>query len=205
MSKKAVVGAGIWSVIAIGCGARDLDSSRPPADMGADAGGGGESTPPADAGTSPTTALAGIWSGNVKISHPDFAGPPIDRMTMEIGDDGRLSFSGFDEFGYEASFGTPPDYIPLAGSALAHVLVGDGFMLRFTVQSADWQSDHIQFTYTAFSSGLNEGETPETPFTDLTIALTATLVDGKLRVHWTETGTEYTAPLAAIADGDLTR
>lgn len=82
---------------------------------------------------------------------------------------------------------------------------GDGFMLRFTVQSADWQSDHLLFTYTSFSTGLNEGETPETPFTDLTISLTATLVDGKLRVHWTETGTLYTAMLAAVADGDLTR
>lgn len=203
MSMKAVLGAGIWSLVAIGCSARELDGSNGAADAGADV--VGQTTTPAEGGMSPATALAGIWSGNVHISHPDFAGPPIDRMTVEIGDDGRLRFSGFDEFGYEASFGTPPDEIPLTGSALAHVLKGDGFMLRFTVQSADWQSDHLLFTYTAFSTGLSEGETPETPFTDLTISLTATLVDGKLRVHWTETGTLYTAMLAAVADGDLTR
>jgi len=203
MSKKAVLGAGIWSLVAIGCSARALDAPVAPADAGASM--SGDSTTPADAGPPSATALAGIWSGNVKISHPGFAGPPIDRMTIEISDDGRLGFSGFEEFGYEASFGTPPDYIPLAGSALAHVLAGDGYMLRFSVQSADWQSDHLQFTYTAFSAGLNEGETPQTPSTDLTIALTGTLVDGKLRVHWTEAGTQYVAPLDAIADGDLTR
>ena len=189
MSMKAVLGAGIWSLVAIGCSARELEGS-----IGA-----------ADAGTSVAAALAGIWSGNVNISHPDFAGPPIDRMTIQIGDDGRLRSSGFDQFGYEASFGTPPDEMPLAGSAIAHVFKGDGFMLRFTVQSADWQADHLQFTYTSFSAGLDQGETPETPFTDLTIALTGTLVDGKLRVHWTETGTEYAAMLTAVADGDLTR
>lgn len=203
MWKTAVLGAGIWSLVAIGCSARELDPSGAPADP--DPGPGGETTTAADAGMSPATALAGIWSGNVTISHPGWAGPPIDRMTIQLRDDGKLSFSGFGEFGYEASFGVPPDYIPLAGSDLAHVVAGDGFMLRFTVQSADWQSDYFQFIYTAFSSGLNQGETPATPFTDLAIALTATLVDGKLRVHWTETGTQYTAPVAAVADGDLTR
>src|SRR5262245_22249862 len=173
MSKNVLLCAGIWSLVAIGCSARELAPSgaptedpTTPADAGAD-----ESTTPPDAGTSPATGLAGIWSGNVEISHPNFAGPPIDRMTIQIGDDGRIRFSGFDEFGYEASFGTPPDYIPLAGSALAHVVGGNSFMLRFTVPSADWQSDHFQFTYTAFSAGLNQGETPETPSTDLTIAL----------------------------------
>lgn len=168
-------------------------------------GSGGRGAAPPAGGAPGASPLAGIWSGNVKISHPDFAGPPIDRMTIEIGDDGRLRYAGFEEFGYEASFGTPPDEIPLSGSAIAHVVKAAGFFLRFTVQAADWQSDHVQLTYTAFSKGLNEGETPETPYTDLTIAFTGTLVGDKVHVHWTEKGSQYTAALDAVADGDLAR
>ena len=134
------------------------------ADAGADV--VGQTTTPVEGGMSPATALAGIWSGNVHISHPDFAGPPIDWMTVEIGDDGRLRFSGVRRVWLRGlasvprrtRYHSPGALSPTCSRATASCSA------LFTVQSADWQSDHLLFTYTAFSTGLSEGETPETPF-----------------------------------------
>jgi hypothetical protein len=185
------------TLLSLGCGGSEPLAG--PGTGGSGAGSGGAT------GSTTGSLLAGIWSGKVSIDHPGFYGPPIDEMTVQIADDGRLAYCGFGVFGYQASFGAPPDLIPLSGSAIAHVFKGDGFFLRFTVLAADWQADHVSFSYKEHSDGLGIGETPETPYTDLTTSLVGSLMDGKLHVHWTAQGSEYTAPLQAVADGDLAR
>ena len=169
MSMKAVLGAGIWSLVAIGCSARELDGPNGAADAGADV--VGQTTTPAEGGMSPATALAGYLAAAPCTSlHPDFAGPAHSESDdcRGIGDDRkaqvavgvrRVWLRG--QLRYPAGRDMP--HSPGALSPACSRATASCSALR-PVQSADWQSDHLLFAYTAFSTGLSEGETPETPF-----------------------------------------
>ena len=143
-----------------------------------------------------TSSLSGIWAGKVEADHPGFWGPQIEDLTMAFYDDGRLRFFKFGEFMMEGNFGTPPGEMPLSGSAVAHVFRDDGFLVRVTVNEAEWNDTGFTFEYRI-------QDTADTPPTDLTTRLVGTLQGDRLHVVYDASGPLYTAPLTAHAEGQL--